>query len=153
MGENMKKVIPLLTIAAFAFCFYAWGQNTPQEEQNKKTVIAFYNAAINDKDFEEASKYLGDKYIQHNPMAASGPEGLKAFIELAKKSFPEYHTEFKRVFADGDYVIVHAHAKANAQDRGSAVMDIFRLENGKVVEHWDVVQAIPEKSNNTNGMF
>lgn len=149
----MKKVIPILIIAVIAFSLFVWGQNTSQEEQNKKTVLAFYNAAINNKDFEEASKYLGDKYIQHNPMAASGPEGLKAFVELAKKSFPEYRTEFKRVFADGDYVIVHCHAKASAQDRGSAVIDIFRLENGKVVEHWDVVQSIPEKASNTNGMF
>ncbi len=149
----MKKVIPILIIAVIAFSLFVWGQNTSQEEQNKKTVLAFYNAAINNKDFEEASKYLGDEYIQHNPMAASGPEGLKAFVELAKKSFPEYRTEFKRVFVDGDYVIVHCHAKANAQDRGSAVIDIFRLENGKVVEHWDVIQSIPEKASNTNGMF
>lgn len=149
----MKKIIAILSITVISFCISVWGQNTPQEEQNKKTVLAFYNAAINDKNFEEASKYLGDKYIQHNPMAASGPEGLKAFVELAKKSFPEYRTEFKRVFADGDYVIVHCHAKSNPQDRGSAVIDIFRLENGKVVEHWDVIQAIPEKAANTNGMF
>jgi len=150
---EMKKIILILTIAVIAFGVYAWAQNTSQEEQNKKTVLAFYQAAINDKDFAAASKYLGDKYIQHNPMAASGPEGLKAFVELAKKSFPEYRTEFKKVFADGNYVIVHCHEKANAQDRGSAVIDIFRLENGKVVEHWDVIQAIPEKASNTNGMF
>ena len=123
------------------------------EERNKEIVIAFYDAAINDKDFEKASQYLGDKYIQHNPLAADGPEGLKAFLEYAKANLSTFKTEFKRVLADGDFVVVHAHARANPEDRGSAVMDIFRLENGKVVEHWDVIQAIPETSMNQNTMF
>lgn len=124
-----------------------------QEDRNKEIVIAFYDAAINDKDFEAASEYLGDKYIQHNPLAADGPEGLKSFLEFAKANMSTFKVEFKQVFADGDYVIVHVHAKANPEDRGSAVMDIFRLENGKVVEHWDVIQAIPETAANDNTMF
>ena len=114
------------------------------------------NKAINKKDFEAASVHLGDKYIQHNPLAADGPEGLKAFLEFAKKNLATYQTEFKRVLADGDFVVVHAHAKANPadpNDRGTAVMDIFRLENGKVVEHWDVAQPVPEKAMNSNTMF
>ena len=123
------------------------------EEQNKKTVTAFYDAAINDKDFAAASAYLGDKYIQHNPLAADGPEGLQAFLGFAKENLGGFKVEFKRVLADGDFVIVHAHATNGPDDRGSAVMDIFRLENGKVVEHWDVIQAIPETAQNSNTMF
>ena len=123
------------------------------EELNKKTVIAFYDAAINDKDFAAASAYLGDKYIQHNPLAADGPEGLQAFLEFASANLSGFKVEFKRVLADGDFVIVHAHATNGPDDRGSAVMDIFRLENGKVVEHWDVIQAIPETARNDNTMF
>ena len=123
------------------------------EEQNKKTVIAFYDAAINDKDFAAASAYLGDMYIQHNPLAADGPEGLKAFLEFANENLSAFKIEFKRVLADGDFVIVHGHARNGPDDRGSAVMDIFRLENGKVVEHWDVMQAIPETARNDNTMF
>ena len=128
-------------------------EESPAEQANKKTVVAFYNAAINDKDFEAASAYLGDKYIQHNPLAADGPEGLKAFIDWAKVNAAGFKVEFKRVLADGDFVVVHAHATNGPDDRGSAVMDIFRLENGKVVEHWDVIQPIPEKSMNDNTMF
>lgn len=126
---------------------------TAVEERNKETVIAFYNAAINDKDFEAASAYLGDEYIQHNPIAADGPEGLRAFLDFAKENLGTFKVEIKRAFADGDYVILHVHAKRDADDRGSAVMDIFRLENGKVVEHWDVIQPIPETAMNDNTMF
>lgn len=152
----MNKNAPLLAIALLAFVAAGCGtgqQAADQEEANKNIVIDFYDKAINQKDFAAASEHLGDKYIQHNPLAADGPEGLKAFLEYAKENLPDYRTEFKRIFADGDYVIVHAHAKSNAEDRGSAVMDIFRLENGKVVEHWDVIQAIPEQAANENGMF
>jgi predicted SnoaL-like aldol condensation-catalyzing enzyme len=146
-----------LMLAAALLCLSSLlagcSSGTSQEEHNKETVIAFYNAAINDKDFEAASRYLGDKYIQHNPLAADGPEGLKAFLEFAKANLGTFKVEFKRVLADGDFVVVHSHATSGPDDRGSAVMDIFRLENGKVVEHWDVIQAIPEKAMNQNGMF
>jgi predicted SnoaL-like aldol condensation-catalyzing enzyme len=127
--------------------------NTAQEEINKKNVVAFYEAYINQKDFEAASKYVGSRYIQHNPLGADGLEGIKGFIQFMKEKLPNWHVEIKRVFADGDYVITHVHAKANPQDRGMATIDIFRLEDGKIVEHWDVGQQIPEKSMNTNTMF
>ena len=123
------------------------------EESNKETVVAFYDAAINDKDFAAASAYLGDKYIQHNPLAADGPEGLQAFLEFARENLGGFKVEFKRVLADGDFVIVHAHATNGPNDRGNAVMDIFRLEDGKVVEHWDVMQPVPETAQNDNTMF
>jgi predicted SnoaL-like aldol condensation-catalyzing enzyme len=152
----MNRSIPVFAIALLALPVFPALGSDAQEEANKKIVLDFYDKAINQKDFEAASVHLGDKYIQHNPLAADGPEGLKNFLAFAKQNIPNYRTEFKRVFADGDYVIVHAHARANPADpadRGSAVMDIFRLENGKVVEHWDVAQPVPEKANNQNGMF
>lgn len=124
-----------------------------EEESNKETVVAFYDAAINDKDFAAASAYLGDKYIQHNPLAADGPEGLQAFLEFARANLGGFKVEFKRVLADGDFVVVHAHATNGPDDRGNAVMDIFRLEDGKVVEHWDVMQPVPETAQNDNTMF
>jgi predicted SnoaL-like aldol condensation-catalyzing enzyme len=153
------SLVLLAALALLPACGHAPAQTdaaastSAQEEQNKKTVLAFYQAAINDKDFEAASVYMGQDYIQHNPMAATGPEGLKAFLEFAREETPGFKVEFKRAFADGDYVIIHAHATNGPEDRGSAVMDIFRLEGGKVVEHWDVIQPIPEDPRNQNTMF
>ena len=124
-----------------------------QQEANKKNVVEFYEKALNQKDFEAASRYLGPRYTQHNSVAADGPEGLKAFIQFLRDKFPNSRSEIKRVFADGDYVIVHVHAIREPGTRGRAIIDIFKLENGKVVEHWDVAQDIPEKAANSNGMF
>ena len=81
-----------------------------QMEENKKIVTAFYDAVLNQKDFDAASKFLGSRYTQHNPTAADGPEGLKRFVAFLKEKFPNNRSEIKRVFADGDYVIVHVHA-------------------------------------------
>jgi len=122
-------------------------------EQNKKVVVDFYEKAINQKDFEAASKHIGPRYTQHNPVAADGPEGLKAFLGFLREKFPNAKSEIKRVFADGDYVILHVHSVREPGARGSAIVDIFKLGNGKVVEHWDVIQPIPEKAANSNGMF
>lgn len=145
-----------LTLAAAAALFTvlsAHAADAPQQETNKKNVAEFYEQAINRKDFEAASKYLGSRYTQHNPVAADGPEGLKAFIQFLRDKFPGARSEIKRVFADGDYVILHVHAVREPGTRGSAIVDIFKLENGKIVEHWDVRQDIPEKAANSNGMF
>jgi predicted SnoaL-like aldol condensation-catalyzing enzyme len=120
---------------------------------NKKSVVEFYDKAINQKDFAAASKYLGNRYTQHNPVAADGPEGLKAFIQFLRDKFPNAKSEIKRVFADGDYVILHVHAVREPGTRGRAIVDIFRLEGGRIVEHWDVAQDVPEKAANGNGMF
>ncbi|NTW59530.1 MAG: SnoaL-like domain-containing protein [Nitrospirae bacterium] len=137
--------VTLMTPAAFS------ADN--QEEQNKKSVLEFYEKAINQKDFEAASKYLGPRYTQHNPNAADGATGLQAFLQFLRERYPNSHSDIKRVFADGDYVILHVHAIREVGTRGNAIVDIFRLENSRIVEHWDVNQEIPEKSANTNGMF
>jgi predicted SnoaL-like aldol condensation-catalyzing enzyme len=122
-------------------------------EANKKTVLEFYEAGLNRKDFEAAAKYFGPKYIQHNPGAPDGIEGFKGFLAFLREKFPNSKSEIKRVFAEGDYVILHVHAVREPGTRGRAIVDIFRLENGKIVEHWDVAQDIPEKMPHNNGMF
>ncbi len=122
-------------------------------EANKKTAQAFYDCLINKKDFESASKYIGSRYTQHNPLLADGPEGLKVFVGFLKSNYPNAGMEIKRVFAEGDYVILHVHSVRVPNTRGRAIFELFKLENGKIVEHWDAIQEIPETSSNSNGMF
>jgi predicted SnoaL-like aldol condensation-catalyzing enzyme len=132
---------------------HAAAADAPGLEANKKLVIAFYDASINRKDFAAASQYLGTQYKQHNPTARDGAEGLKAFIEFLKARFPKQHGEIKQVIAEGDLVMLHVHSTRGDNTPGRAIVDIFRVDHGKVVEHWDVIQDIPEKAANSNGMF
>lgn len=124
-----------------------------QQEANRKVVLAFYEKGLNQKDADGALAYVGDRYVQHNPNAADGPEGFRKFIGFLREKFPNSHGEIKRSFVDGDCVILHVHAVREPGSRGNAIVDIFKLENGKIVEHWDVVQAIPENPANGNTMF
>jgi len=150
----MTRIVRILAATTLAVAMTSvQGADAQQQETNKKNVAEFYEKALNQKDFEAASKYLGPRYTQHNPGAADGPEGLKAFIQFLRDNFPNSRSEIKRVFADGDNVIVHVHAIREPGTRGRAIIDIFKLENGKIVEHWDVAQDIPEKAANPNGMF
>ena len=149
----MRRSAFLCTVVALVLLSGAAFAESDQQGANKKTVVAFYEAAINQKDFAAASRYIGSRYTQHNPNAADGPEGFKRFIDFLREKFPNAHSEIKKVFADGDYVILHVHAVREPGTRGNAIIDIFKLENGKIVEHWDVVQAIPEQAANNNGMF
>jgi predicted SnoaL-like aldol condensation-catalyzing enzyme len=128
-------------------------RNTMSSASNKQTIVAFYEAALNAKDFDAASRYLGPTYRQHNPRAADGAQGLRNFIAYLKEKVPDSHSEIKRVFADGDFVILHVHKTSGPGDRGVAIVDIFRLEAGRVVEHWDVTQEVPERTASGNPMF
>jgi predicted SnoaL-like aldol condensation-catalyzing enzyme len=149
----MRRSAFLCTIVALAMLSVAAFADSDQQAANEKAVVAFYEAAINQKDFTAASQFIGPRYTQHNPNAADGPEGFKRFIDFLHEKFPNAHSDIKKVFADGDYVILHVHAVREPGTRGSAIVDIFKLENGKIVEHWDVVQPIPEQAANNNGMF
>lgn len=126
---------------------------TAQQETNRQTVLAFYEKGLNQKDAEAALQYVGNRYVQHNPTAADGPEGFRKFIAFLREKFPNSRSDIKRSFVDGDYVILHVNAVREPGTRGSAIVDIFKLENGKIVEHWDVVQPVPETAANKNGMF
>ena len=121
---------------------------------NKQMVRDFYETAFNlHKPREAAAKYLGRIYRQHNPMAGDGPEAFVNFVTAYAQANPQLHIDIKRIIAEGDLVVTHSHLTLYAQDRGMAVADIFRVENGKIVEHWDVIQAIPAESANNNTMF
>jgi predicted SnoaL-like aldol condensation-catalyzing enzyme len=125
-------------------------------ERNKKTVLAFYDLMFNLSQPAEAIRlYAGATYRQHNPEVADGKEAFIAFFEQMAKDSPGKSVEFKRVFAEGDYVVLHSEHRFPGWRGGSwAAMDIFRLdEQGRIVEHWDVLQKVPSRSANANGMF
>ena len=125
-----------------------------QLEMNKKIVLAYTDLAFNQRKPEEAvAKYLGTYYRQHNPGAKDGSEAFIGFMKWMVETYPSFHFELKRIIAEGDLVVTHSHLVSKPGERGMAVVDIFRLENGKIFEHWDVVQEIPEKSENDNTMF
>jgi len=154
----MKRIVCIAIAAAFvagagALAIAQSAQHTPQEQANIKAVLELYEKALNQHDFEGSTQYLGPRYVQHNPFAEDGPEGLKKFIEWRKQNLPNAKSVIKRAFADGDYVILHVHNIPTPGARGRAIMDIFKFENGKVVEHWDVAQDVPEHPRNNNTMF
>lgn len=123
-------------------------------ERNKKLACDFLELAFNEKRLDEAiERYLAPTYTQHNPLAPDGPEGLRAFGGGLLAQFPDFRLEIKRVIAEGDLVAVHAFFRTAADDRGGVGVDIFRIEGGRLAEHWDVGQAIPEASANDNGMI
>ena len=118
---------------------------------NKKLVAAFYQELFGDKNIEAIDKYIGDIYIQHNP---SLPDGKEAIKDAAGKWFqgaPKDTIDLHHLGADGDFVYIHTKAKFG--DKTFSVLDIFRLENGKIVEHWDIIQEVPEQSMNSHPMF
>jgi predicted SnoaL-like aldol condensation-catalyzing enzyme len=125
-----------------------------QLEMNKKIVLEFTDLAFIQRKPEEAvAKFHGPYYRQHNPSATDGSVAFIGFVKWFAQTYPSFQISFKRIIAEGDLVMTHSHLVREPGDRGNAIVDIFRLENGKIVEHWDVVQEIPETSANNNTMF
>ena len=121
--------------------------------KNRKIVESFADIFYRQKDVERAfMEFVAEDYIQHNPNIL---DGRQAAIDMLKPKFsnPDASFEIKRILVDGDLAMIHVHGKMDKVSLGGAVADIFRLENGKIVEHWDVLQPVPENAVNPHPMF
>jgi predicted SnoaL-like aldol condensation-catalyzing enzyme len=126
----------------------------PNASNTKRLVLEFFDLAFVKREPAQAvERYLGATYTQHNPTA---PDGATVFPTLIAGLFaqaPEASFHLKRAIAEDDLVVLHYNLKMFPDDLGQAVVDIFRVEGGRIVEHWDVIQPVPAESANTNGMF
>ena len=126
---------------------------THDVEANKRNAIAFYRTAYMGKPAEAVEKYVGEEYIQHNPDVENGKEGFIDYFERMAREYPEKDIEFVRSVAEGDLVALHTH-QIWPRDEEYITMDFFRFDQqGKIVEHWDSVQRIPEELKSGNTMY
>lgn len=145
----------VLGAQAFSNHTYA-AENTrdiAKEESNRSIVLEFYDGVFNKHEVERYSHVIVDQYIQHNP---SVPDGKAAFVNFFTQRFkdnPEATSRIVRSATDGDLVFIHVNSKENTNDPGRAIVDVFRIDNGKIVEHWDVIRKVSDTAKNNNTMF
>jgi len=150
----MKSRILLSVLSGTLLCLASAAQASPESDANKKLVTdAVTMLFIQHKVDQAVDTYFDPNYIQHNPLVPTGSAPMRGFFKQFYVDHPDSTIEISHVLADGDLVAVHYRFKMGAQDRGMAVVDIFRVSNGHIQEHWDVGQPVPEKSANSNGMF
>jgi predicted SnoaL-like aldol condensation-catalyzing enzyme len=125
---------------------------TTQQENNKQIATTAYQRIFGDLDSTAVDDYMSKNFIQHNPTIADGPQGVKALVQmLISKGIPKQKIEFKHIIAEGDIVILHS--RYTMAGKESRFIDIYRVENGKLAEHWDAMMQMPDKRANNNPMF
>ncbi len=146
----IKRIVFLASVFALALAPSAYAG----PKANKALVMKAFNLLFVQHKVDEAvDTYFDPGYIQHSPMAATGSEPMRQFFKKFYASDPQASVKIDHVLADGNLVAVHYLTKFKPEDRGFMVVDIFRVAHDKIVEHWDVVQPVPAKSANDNGMF
>jgi predicted SnoaL-like aldol condensation-catalyzing enzyme len=122
-----------------------------QNASNKKMVADFYQSLFGDKNLAAIDQYIGDTYIQHNPSLPDGKDTLEKAFTVGFKGQPKDTVDVKHLGADGNFVYIHTKSKKG--NKIYSIIDIYRLDNGKIAEHWDVIQEVPAKSANAHPMF
>jgi predicted SnoaL-like aldol condensation-catalyzing enzyme len=123
-------------------------------ERNKQVAVAFWKRIFEGRDPAGAvAEQVGETYTQHNPDTPDGPEAFIQSMTETLRRAPAARAEIVRVVAEGDLVVIHNHITSGPGDRGLAGFDLFRLRDGKIVEHWDARQPVPERPANSNTMF
>jgi len=126
---------------------------TPEEDANVRLVLDLFETVLIPMDKSLVDEFIAEDYLQHSSLAEPGREALKRWLDFVRVESPQATQKIYRVFAEDDHVITHQHVIRWPGDPGFAVCDIFRIADGKIVEHWDVLQALPEKPVNPNSMF
>ena len=126
---------------------------TPDLNQNKSNAITFYRMAYEGKPKEAVERYVGDEYIQHNPLVGNGKQPFIDYFDRMATEYPDKSIDFVRAIAEGDLVALHTHQRWPGNDE-YVTMDFFRFDaQGKIVEHWDSIQEIPDGTTNGNTMY
>jgi len=120
---------------------------------NRQLVVNFYNQFFNQHNIDEAAKVVAEDYRQHNPQVPNGKKPFVSYFTDYFKQHPQSRAKIIRSAVDGDLVWLHIHSTESAKDRGQSIVDIFRVRDGKIVEHWDVIQEVPKTAANDNTMF
>lgn len=150
----MIKYTTIILILTLCLMVIHNKQNNRNIALNKKNVLAFYDLMFNQAKPEAAVKlYVGDTYTQHNPLLKDGKKAFINYFEKMKAAYPEKKVIFKQIIAEKNYVVLHC-LQIWPSDQNYATIDIFKLDkHNKIIEHWDVIQPIPNKSENSNTMF
>ena len=164
-GDPLASSKPVIEFAALEK--EGW---TDEERANVALISEFVQLVMNDHDFDEVlAKYDNDSYVQHNRNLPDGLDGLVGFLKEFVSDYPEYSYDVKHIYADGDHVVFHSHATLEKEDRGNDekgmnIIDIWRVEDGRIVEHWDAIQPLDRSMRlfvllsggdirNSNGVF
>ncbi|PXW84693.1 putative SnoaL-like aldol condensation-catalyzing enzyme [Ruegeria sp. P4] len=158
MDTKMNKILKSTALAAMisaaplSVLAETSERDLATEEANRALVVEFYDQFFNEHNIA-ASDVIAEDYIQHNPNVPDGKAPLVSFFSGYFAENPESRARIVRSAADGDLVWLHVQSTNGEEDLGEAVVDIFRVEDGMIVEHWDVIQTVPSEAANSNTMF